>query len=151
MKFHKLAPTLLNRKIPIPLRLKLFHSVVNLAVCYSLSTTPLTSEHIGKLDAVQRKMLRKIVGWVRFDDENWETTGHRMKARLEAALQRHPVQEWSQVRQLARNRLLRTVDSGSAPLVAQLAANWAPAQTHDQLLRHVPRRRRGRPRQRWTD
>ena len=151
MKFHNLAPTLLNRKIPVPLRLKLFHSVVTPAVCYSLSTTPLTSEQIGKLDAVQRKMLRKIVGWVRFDDEDWETTGRRMKARLEAALERHPVLEWSRARELARDRLLRTVDTGTAPLVAQLAANWVPSQVRDHLLQHAPHRRRGRPRQRWTD
>ena len=69
-----------------------------------------------------KKDATQIIGCVRFDDGSWETTGHRMKETLEAALLRHPVQAWSQVRQLARDRLLRTVESGSAPLVAQLAA-----------------------------
>ena len=65
----------MNRKIPIHLRLKLFHTVITPAVCYSLATTPLTTAQLSKLDAVRRKMLRKMVGWVRFDDESWETTG----------------------------------------------------------------------------
>eukprot|EP00959_Pyramimonas_sp_CCMP1952_P403368 8451796-Pyramimonas_sp.AAC.1 len=73
-----------------------------------------------------------------------------MKARVEAALQRHLVQGWSLARQLARDRLLRAVDSGSAPLVAQLATAWLPAGIYDQVQQHVPRRQRGRPRQRWT-
>ena len=57
--------------------------------------------HISKLDAVQRKMMRKLVGWVRFADKDWEITGQRMKARLEAALARFPIPDWSMVRQMA--------------------------------------------------
>ncbi|CAK0828827.1 unnamed protein product, partial [Prorocentrum cordatum] len=49
-----------------------------------------------------------------------------------------PRAEWSQVRQLARDKLLRTVDSGSAPLVAQLAAYSMPDRPWaDRALRGV--------------
>ena len=48
-------------------------------------------------------MLRRIVGWVRFDDEAWQLTGHRMKRRLEAAFAQHPIEDWSVRRNGQRN------------------------------------------------
>ena len=101
----------------------------------------------AKLGAAQRKMLRKIVGWIRFDDESWETTGQRMKARLKAALQRRTARAWSSVRQIGRQRLLHSVETGSAPVVAQLPYRWTPSEAHG-AGRH---RQRGRLRQRWRD
>ena len=149
LKFHHMAATLLNKKIPIHLRLKLFDSVITPAVCYSLSTTPLTSSMLSKLDAAQRKMLRKIVGWICYDDETWEAAGQRMKARLEAALQRRPVRAWSEVRHIARRRLLDNLAMGHAPIVAQLACKWSPRDTFDHLRHGIAHRRPGRPSQRW--
>ena len=77
MKFHHLAATLVNRNIPVRLRLRLFDTVVTPVALYSLSTTPLTATQLEKHDVTQRKMLRKIVGWVRSTDETWAETGHR--------------------------------------------------------------------------
>ena len=101
-----LAASLLNKKVPVKLRLRLFDTVVTPTVIYSLSTTPLTTAQLAKLDAVQRKMLRRIIGWIRFDDEEWETTGQRMKARLDAALHLCPMKPWSILRQEQRERVL---------------------------------------------
>lgn len=56
-KYHSLQPTLENKRIPIRLRLKLFDAVISPTVLYSLPTTPLTSSHLEKLDALQRKMM----------------------------------------------------------------------------------------------
>ena len=137
LKFHNCSTSLMNKKIPIHLRLKLFQSVVTPVACYSLSTTPLTAAELSRLDACQRKMLRKTLGWVRLDDESWEATGQRIKARLEAALQSYPVQPWSAVRGLAADRLLQC---NSAPSVVKLALRWLPRGGH---------RQPGRPRQRW--
>ena len=143
-KFHTLAPTLLNRKLPIILRLKLFDSVVSPTVTYSLSTTPLTGVQLSMLDATQRKMIRRMVGWVRFDDESWEVTGQRMKARLESALHRFPVRPWSVARAAQRDQIVHKLQSGLAPRVAQMAYQWSPA---DAALQRGP----GRPRQRWYE
>ncbi len=81
----------IEQKGAVKLRLRLFDTVVTPTAIYSLSTTPLTTIQLAKLDAVQRKMLRRIIGWIRFDDEEWETTGQRMKARLDAALHLCPM------------------------------------------------------------
>ena len=148
LKFHKLSTSLMNRKIPIHLRLKLFHSVITPIICYSLTTTPLTATQLSRLDVVQRKMLREMVGWVRFDDEDWEITGQRMKARLEAALTRFPIPDWSMVRQNGVDRLLRNIESGSAPVVLQLTFRWDPRRNPEEIIAY---RRRGRPLQRWME
>ena len=70
MRFHDLQQVLTNRKIPVHLKLQLFDSVVSPTVLYGLYTTPLTATQLDRLDAVQRKMLRRIVGWVRDGDED---------------------------------------------------------------------------------
>ena len=58
-KFHEYSGTLLNRNLPIALRLRLFDTVITPAALDSLSATPLTSRHLTQLDATQRKMMRK--------------------------------------------------------------------------------------------
>ena len=90
MKFHEHRSTLPNKHICLDLRMKLFSYVVAPTALYSLLSTPLTNGQLSKLDAVQRRMLRKMVGWVRIEGEDWSETGHRMKLRLDAAMVRCP-------------------------------------------------------------
>ena len=148
LKFHEYGGTLLNQKIPSHLRLRLFDTVVSPTVLYSLSSTPLTSAQLGFLDTTQRKMLRRIVGWVRFADEDWELTGRRMKMRLENALQQYPVTTWSQARMSRRSHSLRRLTSRTAPLIACLVHEWHPPSTNNGC---IPYRRQGRPYTRWCD
>jgi len=89
-----------------------------IAVC-----TPLKASQLAKLDAVQRKMMRRIVGWIRFDDEDWETTGQRMKARLDTAEQTSKISSWSSMRRWQQERLLHSVQDGSAPALVKLASD----------------------------
>ena len=91
-------------------------------------------------------MPRSIVGCVRFGDEEWETTGQRMKARLDAAMHLCPLKPWSIVRQQQRERVLEQLRNGLAPTVVQLAYNWKPDTMQNEVL---ARRSTGRPRQRW--
>ena len=138
-KFHCFQHSLLNRKIPVHLRLRLFESVVSPTVLYSLSSTPLTATQQQKLDATQRKMLRRIVGWVHHSDEDWHGIGARMKARLDAALVRSPVRTWSEARNRQRERLLKRIETDQAPDIVSMAARWVPD----------GQRKQGRPFQRW--
>ena len=96
-KFHAMSATLCNKKLPVKLRFRLFDSVVTPAGVYSMATTPLTCTQMQGVDVIQRKMLRKIVGWHRHADETWDQTGHRMKTRLAAALEQYHVKDWSGV------------------------------------------------------
>ena len=139
-KFHALHDVLTNQNVPVHLRLRLFDSIVSPTATYSLNTTPLTVCQLNRLNATQRRMMRRIVGWVRFDDESWETTGRRMKHKLEAALARRPVLPWSEVRDRNRARLQSRISEGHGPKWTILTQNWQPKST----------RPRGRPAQRWS-
>ena len=143
-KFHALHTVLTNQNVPVHLRLRLFDSVVSPTATYSLNTTPLTVSQLNRLDATQRRMMRRIVGWVRCDEDTWETTGRRMKHRLETALARCPVHTWSEVRDRNRTRLLNKISSGQGPKWAMIAHCWQPSRTDNSAYRL-----RGRPAQRW--
>ena len=75
-KFHEHKLTLLNKHVR--LRLKLFHATAFPTAMFGLASLPLTQGLLHKLDVVQRRMLRSIVGWVRVPDEPWEITMRRM-------------------------------------------------------------------------
>ena len=145
MQFHQKKGTLMNRKIPLNLRLQLFDSVVSPAVLYSLASTPLTETQLKALDQTQRKMMRSIVGWIRMEDEEWHATGHRMKVRLEHALLSHPVAAWSVRRNAERDRLLHRLRNGVSPQICCKVHAWQPHDCDD------ARRGRGRPRRRWHE
>jgi len=128
-KFHNLHQVLTNQRIPCALRLRLFDAVVSPTAVYSLNTTPLTASQMAKLDATQRRMMRRIVGWTRYDDEAWEETGKRMKRKLEVALSARPVLAWSEARNKNRARMSSRISEGTAPVLVQLAHAWQPAYT----------------------
>ena len=85
----------MNKNISIKLRLKLFDAVVSPTLLFGLSTLPVHATTMEKIDIVQRKMIRKMVGWVRYDTETWKCTMHRMKLRVQQALQQHKIRSWS--------------------------------------------------------
>ena len=149
LKFSNLSHTLLNKKLAVGRRLKLFDVSVSTTVLYSLSTTPLTISQLERLDAVQRKMLRKIVGWIRHDEEEWKTTGHRMKERLESALRKQRVRPWSERVSEQKSKLVRKMHDMASPSICRQAFAWEPRNTHNFFGDGtVPSRSVGRPRQR---
>ena len=70
-KFHQHKLILLNKNVSFRLRLKVIHATVFPTAMFGLASLPLT-HFLHKLDVVQRRMLRCIVGWVRILDEPWE-------------------------------------------------------------------------------
>ena len=90
---HRKVPT--NKHVSIKLRLKLFDAVVTPTILYGLRTLPLTHFQLQKLHALQGRMLRSIVGWVRVGDEPWRMTMHRMKLRVNATLALHLLDLWT--------------------------------------------------------
>ena len=94
-KYRKLQHVMEDRNISIALRLKLFDAVVTPTLLYSLDTCPMTSALEQRVDIVQRKMLRRMVGWVTFQQDTWHDIGLRMQRRLQQGLARYPVASWS--------------------------------------------------------
>ena len=51
-----------------------FEAVVTEVMMFGLPSLTLTISHIHKKSTVQRDMLRRVIGWLRFENETWETT-----------------------------------------------------------------------------
>ena len=139
-----------EQRVNIKLRLKLFNATVSPTLTYSLETCPLTQHQLDQLDVLQRKMLRRIVGWISDAEDTWEDRGRRMKLRLATALSQHPVETWSASVLAKKAALLEKLSSRTGPLLTKLVHQWSPtACSH--LNRSQPRRCVGRPRRRWND
>ena len=96
-RLHKLRHALTNRHVALSARMRLFSSVITPTLLFGLRTCPCTATQLNQIDVVQRKMLRLIVGWVRYDGEPWADTMRRMNNRVQSALNVLPVRDWSQL------------------------------------------------------
>lgn len=103
------------------------------------------------LDQLQRKMLRRIVGWRRIPGESWEDTMRRMKLRLEHAQDQHYIDPWSR-------RWARAQWKYACHLTVSSRYHWARLATIENIVGkfdpcalYVPNRLVGRPRLRWDD
>ena len=94
--FHNYSKVLLNHHVPIKLRLKLFDAVVSPCVLFGMSVLPIYQNMMDKFDITRRKMLRKMVGWVRYPEEEWSCTMKRMNDRVNSALEQWPCKAWSE-------------------------------------------------------
>ena len=70
----------------VTLRLKLFEAVVTPSILFGMSVLPTHQDMMNKIDVTRRKMLRRIVGWVRIPEEEWAVTMSRMSKRVTHAL-----------------------------------------------------------------
>ena len=149
-KFHKHRPTLMNKHASIKKRLRFFESVVSPTVLFGLSTLPLTSAQLKQLDALQRRMLRSIAGWVRNAEEDWAETMRKTNRRLEAALRAYPVKPWTQ--QLATRQFkLAAKFANEGESWPAKAIRWNPQHDAECINQHRPYRLPGRPRRKWDD
>ncbi|CAK0857937.1 unnamed protein product [Prorocentrum cordatum] len=105
-RFRSLLTSLTNRHVNVKLRLKLFNATVTPTLVYGLETCALDQKELDHLDITQRKMLRRIVGWVFDDSDSWEDAGRRMKQRLESARRLHYIADWSSVVSKRKKHLL---------------------------------------------
>ena len=122
MKYRGMQYVFEDKLVPIQLRLKLFDAVVTSTVLYSLETCPL-SESLGtRLDVVQRKMLRRMVGWVSSSGDSWEDIGRRMKNRLQQCLDKSPVIDWSEAVYNRKSKCFNSIDA--APLWISSDCKW---------------------------
>ena len=145
MRFHKHRDIFLDKNINIRSRLKFFQSVISTTVLYGLPACALTGQQVESLDILQRKMLRRIVGWARVDGEEWCETMRRMRMKVESALRLQPVEVWS--KQLLRRQFRMVCRlSHRRDEWAMRVSRWSPILTNADACRA-----RGRPTTRWDD
>ena len=150
-KYSQHARTLVNKKVSLKLRLKLFDAVVSPCVLFGLGTLPLYEDALLKLEASQRKMLRRIVGWSRSPDEPWASTMRRMNEKLDDASRIWPIQGWRERILDARRKQCERIQQMPVHNLTRVAAEWDPLLMQDPSSSHVFSRPVGRPRRRWND
>ena len=146
-KFHQNRKWLLDHHIPLSLRLRFFDAVVSPTAVFAGSVLSFKKSDFSKIDIVQRRMLRNIIGWRRRAGETWETTMHFMKIRLENALKAFPVACWSDRIFGMRWKYAFHVIHNEKMVFPRLLADWVPTNAAGE----IPRRKQGRPRVRWDD
>ena len=112
---------------------------------YGLGACALSTQHMESLDVLQRRMLRRMVGWARLADEEWSVTMRRMRGRIDAALRIFPLETWS-TQFLRRQFRMACRISRRFDEWAMRASLWDPSYNHARAYR-----RRGRPLLRWDD
>ena len=90
-KFHQHQRVITNQQISIKFRMKLFDAAISPSLLFGMATIPLYENLATKIDIVQRKMMRRIVGWTRVPGEEWELTMRRMGEKVSRALLQWPV------------------------------------------------------------
>ena len=142
--FHKHQKVLTNGNISMKLRLKLFEATVTPCLLFGMSVLPIYQSMMDKIDATRRKMLRKIVGWVRVDDEDWSITMSRMSERVKRALVHCPnSRDWSTRIFLMQWQYACRVRSLPRNSWVSLACRWRPDRVIDLSLNVLPHRQRG--------
>ena len=81
--FAKHKAVLLDHNVSLKLRLKYFDASIDPAILFGTPVMPMTKVQLQEMDRIQKKMLRRIVGWRRMDDELWNETMTRMNLRIE--------------------------------------------------------------------
>ena len=141
-KFHRHRDELTDKQVSLRARLKLFDTVVTPSMLFGFGTCPLSAVQLQQLDVLQRRMMRIIAGWTRYNGEDWSQTMRRIRGKVHNALRLHPMPPWSE--QWAK-RLFHM-----AAKVAEQEGAWP----HNVCVWDVPatidaRRSAGRPRLRW--
>ena len=145
MRFYQHRDILTNKHLSIYSRIKFFNTVITPTILFGLSSCAMTRARMCSLDALQRRMLRKIVGWTRLVDEPWEDTMRRMRLKVDSALTKYPMEDWSAQLLRRQFRLAYRVGSMIGSWPARLS-RWHPPTTFPGAGRG-----RGRPAVRWDD
>ena len=142
--------TLTNRHVDKKLRLKLFDSVVTPCAMYGLSTTAPTAKAIERLAATERKMIRRIVGYVELQDGDWADMHRRLNAKIEKAMALFSAWLWTEELQKRKQTLMAKLSREKLRTLPGTVFSWDPAAVKDRKLDQPPKRRRGRPPASWN-
>jgi hypothetical protein len=94
-QFWSMKKLLLNRKISINRRLKLFESTVTSCVLWSCQSWTPRAEELRQLESARRSMLRRIVSGGRAPDEDWLEWVKRLTRKSIQLAKDAGVREWT--------------------------------------------------------
>ena len=149
--FNKHKKVILNKHVSLARRLRYFDSCVTPAIQFGLCTLPMTKHKLDQLDILQRKMLRRIIGWRRVEDEPWRDTMKRMNQRMEHAEQLYTCKVWSNVFAEAQWRYVSHIIHGPISMWSRILCKFNWSTKDDPHAMFAPYRYSGHPHLRWDD
>ena len=141
---------LLNRRVSVRRRLALFDSTVGSCVLYcSESWTPRTDE-FRKLTTARRAMLRRIVGALRFPDEDYIQWIRRVTSKAESMASAAKVRDWTTAHGLAKWAWAGHIARRPVDTLIWRVTFWRDSQWQSFVNEFEPSTRPRRPaRRRW--
>ena len=133
------------------MRLEYFDTSVTPVMMFALHVLPLTKTQLNIIDTLQRKMIRRIVGWTRAPDESWHGTMVRMNGKLITARSLHYCPPWSHVYSRAQWRFADHVAHAHPLLWSRQLSKFCVDPIDDPVSEFEINCARGRPRLRWDD
>ena len=106
---------------------------------------------MDKIGICQRKMLRKVIGWVRYDGEQWETTMQRMKLKVENGMRQYLVKPWGGRIESMKTKYFQRLEGMEDRRWEKLSFQWEPTKVDDNSQEYYAHRCSGRPVLRWFD
>ena len=149
--FYKHKKIILNKHVSLQKRLQYFDLCVSPAILFALPTLPVSVTRLRALDVLQRKMLRRIVGWRRIEDESWRSTMQRMNERMQHGQTLYYCKPWSMAFAHAQWRYIAHIITGHPMMWSRRLCKQNFIGIDDPQCKYVPFRRPGRPRMRWDD
>ena len=149
-RFAGLRDELTNKRYPLSQRLRLFDLTVSSTMLYASATWTLTKSLERQIQSAQRKMLRTMMGTPRrivektAEDvvlEPWVDWIKRATHSVKERLADPRLRDWVEAHWTAKRKWHDKLMQSGGDNWAYWAHIWAPD----------GRRRRGRPRRRWTD
>ena len=132
------------------MRLESFDAAVSPCVLFGMGVLPIYQEMMEKIDITRRKMLRRIVGWVRIREEDWSITMKRMSERVSRALIQWPSKPWPERIYLMQWNYACRVRSLPCLSWVVLSCKWEPHRILDVSLGVLVSRPRGRLFLKWN-
>ena len=107
--------------------------------------------YLDKLDVLQRKMLRRLVGWTRIDDVSWRDTMRRMNIKLHRAQDLFYCQSWKIGFARSQWRYISHILHAHPLLWARRLCKFNFNPVTDPVRLYLPHRSQGRPKMHWDD
>ena len=72
-----------------------------------------------RIDVIQRKMLRQILGFRYRDAQTWEEYGRLLKEKLNTLMSNYSIDSWSNMIKEQTKKLKERVENGNAPFLTK--------------------------------
>ena len=147
--FNKHRKCILNHHVSLRKRVRIFDISVPPTVLFFFATASSLQSHLRGLDVLQRKMMRRIIGWRRIFHESAHATMQRMNERLRRANHLYYCEPWSMKFARGQWRYVHHLATAPTQLWGKCLCKYTWNSFDDFAGDTVPYHLPGHPRMKW--